>query len=104
MLQYSGLSEAEEYYIEFTDKFDNVYTTLIEAPYPTGYIQVPILNNPDFPAGLFTQHSGMFKMRVLNTTTLQPFSFYVGPILTTCVLITFKQFEGVILPAIIIGD
>lgn len=104
-MKWSGLSESEDYIIEFTDKFDNVYTTLIEQPYPTpGLIHIPVLGNADLPEGLFTAHSGMFKMRVLNPLTLAPYSFYVGIISTQCVLISFKQYEGVIPPATIIGD
>lgn len=104
-MKWSGLSESQDYLIEFTDKFDNVITTLIEYPYPTqGLIHIPILHNPDIPEGLFTAHSGMFKMRVLNPTSLEPYNFYVGVNLTQCVLISFKQYEGVIPPATIIGD
>jgi hypothetical protein len=104
-MKWSGLDESLDYLIEFTDKFDNVYTTLIEQPYPTaGLIHIPILGNADIPEGLFTQHSGMFKMRVLNTQYLTPLNFYVGVVLTQCVLLSFQHYEGVVPPATIIGD
>ena len=91
----SGLNEAVDYYIQFTDKSDNKIVTKIEAPFLANDIIIPILNNADIPQGLFTQFSGMFKMEILDATDKNLVSFAVNGVQTTCVLLSFQHYEGV---------
>lgn len=99
----SGLNEAVDYYVQFTDKFDNKYTTIIEAPFPSNDIVIPIANNPEIIEGLFTPFSGLVKMEIYDSAFDQLMSFAVNGVQTTCVLLSFTQYEGVIPQATIKG-
>ena len=91
----SGLNEAVDYYIQFTDKFDNLILTYIEAPFLANDIIIPILGNADIPEGLFTQHSGMFKMEIFDSNYENIESFSVNGVQTSCVLLSFQHYEGI---------
>ena len=99
----SGLNEAVNYHVHFTDKFNNVVDTLIEAPFPSNDIIIPIDNNPDIPTGLFTQYSGSFKMELYDSTNTSVVPFNVNGVLAPCVFLSFKHYEGVIPTATIFG-
>lgn len=99
----SGLNEAVDYYIQFTDKSDNKIVTVIEAPFLANDIIIPLLNNADIPKGLFTQHSGMFKMEIFDANYEDLVPFAVNGVQTTCVLLSFSHYEGVTPQATIHG-
>jgi hypothetical protein len=99
----SGLDESVDYNVQFTDKFDNKYVTLIEAPFPANDIVIPIENNPEIPEGLFTPFSGMVKMEIFDSAFEDLVPFSVNAVETTCVLISFTQYEGVVPTATING-
>lgn len=99
----TGLNEAVDYFIQFTDKFDNKIVTIIESPYLANDIIIPIENNPDIPQALFTQHSGLFKMEIYDSAFENLVSFAVNGNQTTCVLLSFQHYEGYQPQAIIHG-
>jgi hypothetical protein len=99
----SGLDESVNYNVQFTDKFDNKYVTLIEAPFPANDIVIPIENNADIPEGLFTPFSGMVKIEVYDGAFEDLVPFSVNAVQTTCVLVSFTQYEGVVPTATING-
>ena len=91
----SGLNESVDYYVQFTDKFDNKYLTYIEAPFLANDIIIPIHGNADIPEGLFTQHSGLFKMEIYDEDYHELVEFNVNASVTTCALISFQYYEGI---------
>jgi hypothetical protein len=99
----SGLNESVDYYVQFTDKFDNKYLTLIEAPFLANNVIIPIANNPDIPPGLFTAYSGDIKMEIYDSNYHDIVPFAVNGTGATCLLISFTQYEGIIPTATIHG-
>jgi len=99
----TGLDENVDYYVQFTDKFDNKIATLIEAPFLANDIIIPIDGNAEIPEGLFTQHSGLFKMEIYDSAFENLVSFAVNGVQTTCVLLSFAHYEGSQPPVIIHG-
>ena len=99
----SGLNEAVDYYVKFTDKFGNMFTTLIEAPFASNDIVIPIEFNADIPEGLFSPYSGLVKMEIYDSTFQTIVPFNVTGTLENEVLLDFQNFEGALPPTIIHG-
>lgn len=83
----AGLSG--DLFYRVTDKFDNKYSDALQ--YEDGN-QIPFIPISDLPPGLFTPHSGSFKLEVFTQITgCEPQTLTFCDVEYDCVLMTFEK-------------